>query len=189
MDEQLFHSSMHMLGMVVPLVKPEDWNKPTPCSEWDVKALMNHILNEVAWIEPLLQGNTIEEVGTSLDGDLVGEDPVKSWHEICEKAINAADKTPDDTIVHLSYGDKTARDYVNEVGGDVIVHGWDLAQAIGAPYTIDSKTCEGITDAMGAILPMAKSAGLVKDLPDAPEDASDEEKLLAQFGRSKNWKK
>ena len=40
-----------------------------------------------------------------------------------------------DRIVHLSYGDVPADHYVNEVATDLLIHGWDLARAIGADCT------------------------------------------------------
>ncbi len=121
MEVQLIHKALHMAGMVVQHVKPEDMAKPTPCSEWDVRALLNHIINEVAWIPPLLEGKTIAEVGDSLNGDLVGDDLTAAWHRYAEAALNAANATPMDNVAHLSYADKTVGEYLGETGVDIIV--------------------------------------------------------------------
>ncbi len=184
---ELFHKSISMVGDVVSKVKTDDMTKPTPCEEWDVRALLNHIINEVAWVEPLLQGKTIEEVGTTLDGDLAAEDPGAAWHTYAEPAESAVNTIPGDTTVHLSYADKPARDYENEVGGDVIMHGWDLAQAIGVPYAIDETTAQAILDGIKEMIPMARQYGMVKEAIPVAEGATTEEKLLSEFGRSKNW--
>ena len=48
----------------------------TPCTEWDVRALVNHVLGEIRWAVPLFAGSTIAEVGDRFDGDLLGDDPV-----------------------------------------------------------------------------------------------------------------
>ena len=66
MEDTLLHKALHMAGNLASQVKPEDMKKPTPCSEWDVEALLNHMLYEVAWVKPLLEAKTIEEVGDSL---------------------------------------------------------------------------------------------------------------------------
>src|SRR5215210_4998300 len=43
---------------------PEDrWGGPTPCAEWDVRQLVNHVVGEDRWTGPLLEGRTIAEVG------------------------------------------------------------------------------------------------------------------------------
>ena len=44
-------------------VGPEQWGATTPCLEWDVRALVNHVVGEDLWTEPLVRGATIQEVG------------------------------------------------------------------------------------------------------------------------------
>ena len=49
---------------------PDDrWDAPTACAEWNVRALVNHIVNETLWTPELLSGKTVEEVGDRFDGD------------------------------------------------------------------------------------------------------------------------
>jgi uncharacterized protein (TIGR03083 family) len=31
------------------LVRADDWSRPTPCSEWDVRALVNHVVGANGW--------------------------------------------------------------------------------------------------------------------------------------------
>ena len=53
-----------------------DWTAPTPCREWTVRDLVNHVTGEDLWTAPLLRGETIERVGGRFDGDLLGSEPV-----------------------------------------------------------------------------------------------------------------
>ena len=48
---------------VTVLEVSDDWSKPTPCSEWNVRALVNHVVSEDRWTKPLVEGMTIAEVG------------------------------------------------------------------------------------------------------------------------------
>ena len=51
------------------------WNSPTPCDEWSVKDVVNHLDYENLWAVELFNGKTIKEVGARFDGDLVGDLP------------------------------------------------------------------------------------------------------------------
>ena len=57
-------------------VGEDQWGAPTPCADWDVRELVNHVAGEDLWTAPLLEGSTIEEVGDRFDGDLLGDDPI-----------------------------------------------------------------------------------------------------------------
>ena len=64
---------------VIGQVRPDQWTHSTPCAEWDVRALVNHVVGEDRWVPPLLAGLTIAEVGDTLAGDLLGDDPQLAW--------------------------------------------------------------------------------------------------------------
>ena len=67
-------------------VAADQWDLPTPCTEWDVRALVNHVVGEDRWTRPLLQGMTIAEVGDRFDGDLLGDDPQAVGHDAATDA-------------------------------------------------------------------------------------------------------
>ena len=71
-------------------LSPERWAAPTPCAEWDVRALLNHIVYEDLWTVPLMEGATIEEVGDRYEGDLLGDDPLTATRAACDMAVTAA---------------------------------------------------------------------------------------------------
>ncbi len=187
MEERLLHKAIHMADMIMVRVGDEDMEKPTPCSEWDVHMLINHLVYETAWIEPLLEGKTITEVGDELEGDLLGGRPYEAWHRYAAEALHAASVVDRNTTVHLSYGDKTAAEYMDEVAADIIIHAWDLAQALDVSFEIDDRTAQEVIDAAASILPMAKDSGLVGEAVKLSEKPSLQEKLLASYGRDINW--
>ena len=63
----------------VRAVHPEQWANSTPCTEWDVRALVNHVVTEQLWAPLLLDGATVEDIGDRFDGDQLGDDPVAAW--------------------------------------------------------------------------------------------------------------
>jgi uncharacterized protein (TIGR03086 family) len=93
-------------------IGPEQWSAPTPCTEWDVRALVNHVVNEERWMPPLFGGATIAEVGDRFDGDLLGDDPLGNAADAAREA-DAAVAAPGamERTVHLSFGDFPAGEY------------------------------------------------------------------------------
>ena len=65
------------------------WNTPSPLPGWTVRRLVNHLVNEERWTPPLLDGATIEEVGSRYDGDLLGDDPVAAFDDAAAAALAA----------------------------------------------------------------------------------------------------
>ena len=55
------------------------WAAPTPCTDWTVRDLVNHLTVEHLWVPPLLEGRTVAEVGDRFDGDVLGDDPAAAW--------------------------------------------------------------------------------------------------------------
>src|SRR6202051_4679497 len=55
----------------------QQWSAATPCTEWNVRLLVNHVAGEYLWVPEMLSGRTIAEVGDRLDGDVLGADPLR----------------------------------------------------------------------------------------------------------------
>jgi uncharacterized protein (TIGR03086 family) len=92
-----------------------------PCRDWDVRVLVNHVVGENRWIPPLLGGSTVADVGDALDGDLLGDDPVSAWHASTVAALDDARATALDRVVHLSFGDMPAEEYLWQLTTDALL--------------------------------------------------------------------
>ena len=159
------------------------WTAPTPDDEWDVRALVNHVTGELLWLEPLLAGTTIADVGDRLDGDILGDDPVATWNSALTAASAAIAAVDAAATVHLSYGDRTAEEYLFEVGADVLIHTWDLARAVGADDRLDPALVEVVAAWFPEAEAMWRGAGVIAARPAVPADADAQTQLLAAFGR------
>jgi uncharacterized protein (TIGR03086 family) len=194
MDAADFHRrATGEFGRRVAQVAGTQWRDPTPCTEWDVHALVNHLVSEQSWIAPLVtEGLTVPQVGHRLDGDLLGDDPGAAWDAAAKEAVasfsapGAMEKT-----VHLSSRDVTGERYAQEVICDLIVHSWDLAKGIGADDDIEPDLVRVCWD-LG--IPMLRAWRKVEGIESLfaapvaiPDDADLQTKLLAYYGRRRDW--
>jgi uncharacterized protein (TIGR03086 family) len=160
------------------------WGAPTPATEWDVRALVNHVTVEQLWAPPLMAGATIADVGDRFDGDVLGDDPVACWH----RAIVAASEAfgaPGALActVHLSFGDTPAEEYVWQMVADLHLHGWDLATALGADDRIDPDAATTLLAVLSGQEEMLRASGMFGDHLAVDDDADDQVRLLALVGR------
>ena len=180
----LFRIAAAEFGRRVDAVGPADWSKPTPCQEWDVRALVNHIVVEDLWAPPLLEGRTIEEVGDRFDGDQLGDDPVVAWRTAVERATTAVTQPGAlDRTVHLSFGETPAAEYAMQLLADHAVHADDLAAAIGADRALDGDLVDAIATWFDDREELYRAAGVIGPAvePTDPNDARS--RLVARFGR------
>jgi uncharacterized protein (TIGR03086 family) len=182
---ELYRRAAAAFGERVRAVRADQWGLPTPCSEWDVRALVNHLVSESRWAPPLFAGRTVEEVGDRFDGDLLGDDAVAAWDDSAAAAV-AAVEAPGamDRIVHLSFGDFPGRDYAMQLFADLLVHGWDLSRAIGADERLDAALVDACAAWFAGVAEGYRSAGVVGPRPATPADADAQTLLLAEFGRT-----
>ncbi len=167
-------------------VGDDQWGGPTPCADWDVRALVNHVAGEDLWTVPLLEGSTIEEVGDRFDGDVLGDAPVAAGHAASEAAVAAVhDLLPQRETVHLSYGEEKAEEYVWQLAADHLIHGWDLGAATGGQTTMPDDLVAALADWFATREEMYRGAGAVG--PQAPLTGDPQADLLARFGRESGW--
>jgi uncharacterized protein (TIGR03086 family) len=165
-----------------------DWDRPTPCGDWDVRELVRHVVVEELWTPPLMAGATLAEVGDRFDGDVLGADPPAAARRAAEDAAAATPEGGDeDRLVHLSAGLTPAREYAMQLAADHLVHGWDLAVAIGAERELPPDLVAGVAGWFVAREERYRSGGAIGERVPLADDASPQDRLLAAFGRDPAW--
>jgi uncharacterized protein (TIGR03086 family) len=183
LPEQFNRASDHF-GALVEQVGDDQWSNPTPCSEWDVRQLVHHLVYENLWVPPLMEGETIEGVGERFEGDILGSDPKGAWRDAAKRALEAimADGAMERTV-HLSTGDDTGQEYTIQLLLDHVVHGWDLARGIGADDRMDPELVDHVYVQWKDREEIIRGAGVFGDQQQTSADADTQTKLLALFGR------
>jgi uncharacterized protein (TIGR03086 family) len=166
-----------------------DWSAPTPCSEWNVRQLVNHLVYEDRWTKPLMEGKTIAEVGDAFEGDLLGDAPTEMAQAAAEEAIDSVEERwPRGGKVHLSYGEENLSEYIGQLLADHLIHGWDLAAATGQDRTLDPELVEAVATWFRQRERIYRSIGSIADRPESVADGTPQADLLIAFGRDPDWR-
>ena len=149
---------------------------------------MNHVVAEELWTAPLVDGATMDDVGSRFDGDVLGDDPVAAGRTAAAAAVAAADaKLAEGGIVHLSFGDVPIEEYVHQLTADHLVHSWDLAAATGQSRELDPDLVAELALWFADREELYRSAGAIGRRKGLGADADAQSRLLAGFGRDPSW--
>ncbi|MDI3407045.1 TIGR03086 family metal-binding protein [Streptomyces cavernicola] len=176
--------ALDAFGDRVHRIAADQWDADTPCTDWSVRDLVNHLTAEQLWVPHLVRGATIASVGTAYDGDVLGSDPVATWDKAADAARAAfAEPGALDGTVHLSYGPSPAAHYCGQMVTDLVVHAWDLARGIGADEQLPRTLVDfAVREVSPYAAELAKS-GLFAPPVEPPPGADVQTKLLCLLGR------
>ena len=151
-DAEATRGSVQVVLEVIPSHLP----RPTPCAEWDLRALLAHMTAQHRGFAAAARGHGADE---SAWQPVETDDPVRAYAEAAE-----------DVLLAFAEPGVLERDFVVPEFGrafpgrlavgfhlvDYVVHGWDVARTIGAEYKPGR-------DALDAALPIARA------VPDGPD--------------------
>ncbi|WP_199440108.1 TIGR03086 family metal-binding protein [Umezawaea beigongshangensis] len=165
-------------------VLPEHWQRPTPCSDWSVGDLVQHLVREQLWAPELLAGCTVEQVGDRFDHDTPGSDPLMAW-VLAAGAARESWTAPNALLrkVHVSSGRISAEEYGWQMTLDLTVHSWDLARGIGVDDRVDPALAAAVLSRVEPQVEAWRGSGMFGDAVPVPEDADDQDRLLGLLGR------
>ncbi|WP_189189841.1 TIGR03086 family metal-binding protein [Streptomyces albiflavescens] len=177
--------ALDLFGDRVHAVRDDQWDAPTPCTDWSVRDLVNHLVSEQLWVPALVRdGAMIEAIGDTFDGDMLGRNPAASWDTAARSARDAfAGPGALDRRVHLSYGDTAATDYCTQMIADLVVHAWDLSRAIGADEQLPDDLVKFTVRAVTPYAAELEKSGMFAAPVEPPRGADMQTMLLCLLGR------
>ena len=185
---ELHDRALQATGRLVAAIKDDQWGRPTPCDDWDVRYLTNHVVSGNWWVEELASGKTIEEVGDRLDGDVLGADPSRAYDDSA-RAAAAAFRAPGamERPMAVSYGPVSGEVYAGHRLIDVLIHGWDLAKATGQSTALDPELVAACWQVVEPQKDLLAGSGAFGSTVTVPDGADLQTRLLAVLGRDANW--
>ncbi|WP_374200960.1 TIGR03086 family metal-binding protein [Streptomyces bambusae] len=181
----LHAEALRLFGERVHAITGDQWDGPTPCTEWTVADLVNHVTGEQLWVPPLVaEGRTVEDIGDAFSGDLLGEDPMAAW-DTAAHAAHAAFAAPGalERPVALSRGPTPGSAYCAELIVDCAVHTWDLSRGIGADDRLPDDLVDFTFKEVAPHADALAASGMFAAPVEIPDGADTQTRLLALMGR------
>ncbi len=115
---------------LIAAVRDEQWSAPTPCTEWTVRDVINHLVTGHLTFVALLG----EHAPPDRHADQLGADPLDAFRA-AGAALAAAFTQPGvfDRVYQAPMGAAPGAVLVQVRIGELLVHGWDVARATGQP--------------------------------------------------------
>jgi uncharacterized protein (TIGR03086 family) len=146
----------------------------TPCDDWDVRNLMNHMLDTQHYFVSAALGNDASPPSPH-PPELLGDDPVADFEQGRAETLS-------------TFGEKGVIDKTGPSLGiafsDQLLHGWDLARATGQDATMPDGLPEAAYEVIHGKFTAEQRTGIFKPEVTVAADASAQEKLLAYTGRN-----
>ncbi len=181
---QLHRRALEETRSVVAGIGRVQWADASPCDGWDVQALLNHLVSGNLWAAELGSGRTIEEVGDRLDGDVLGDNALAAYDISAEAAAAAFEAAGAlDAPCAVSYGPVPGSVYAGHRFIDVLIHGWDLANATGQDATLDPELVDAAYRLLQDQADMVRASGMFGEDILVPVDVGPQTQLLAFIGR------
>jgi len=155
-------------------VQPDDWSKATCCDGWDVAALVEHAIGAQRMVPKAL--------GATGDIDTTGADLIQVWNTVRGDAALTAPGALDQTV-KLPFGEMRAADGFGFPFGDLLIHTWDLARAIGADDRLLPEACAMVLPQLEPIDALIRGPGTFGPKLEPAPGADIQDQLLAFVGR------
>ena len=155
----------------------DDWSKQTPCREFDIAKLTDHLMN------------SITVIGGAAGAELPERDPTDSVERqiitAARPALDAWHRRGLDGTVSVGDNEAPARVMVGVLSIEFLVHAWDYAMAMGRELDAPDSLSDYVMGLAQAIItPQGRTTVGFDDPVDVPDDASSLDRLIAYTGRN-----
>jgi uncharacterized protein (TIGR03086 family) len=148
-------------------------DRPSPCDEWDVRTLLNHMLDTQRYFTGAARGEDVSPPSPA-PPYLLGDDPVATFEQSRSDLMR--------TFREPGVLEKTGP-ALGIACAEQLLHGWDLAKATGQDTTMPEGLPAVAYDMIHGRFSDKQRRGVFKPAMAVAPDASPQDKLLAYTGR------
>ena len=183
----LYRRAVAQTETVVAAVTPEQLTLPTPCPEYDVRALLSHITGGLTRAALVGEGDPGALARPAMAEGVPDDGWPAAYRAAADRASAAwADDAKLDTLFEVPWGKIPGRFVIAGYIQEILTHGWDLAKATGQETERDPELALFALAGAKRILPPDIRAAA--DIPfgpviDVPPDATPYTQLAAWLGR------
>ena len=129
---------------VIAKVRPDQWSSQSPCTEWDARAVGNHLMGGALMVSSGVAGKEMDM--STLGGDLLGDNPAATYRKAADDAIAAfrADPSVLGRPVKMPFGEMPGAMVAGLFTADHFTHAWDLAKATAQDTNLDPELAAGV---------------------------------------------
>jgi uncharacterized protein (TIGR03086 family) len=180
----MYERALARTGKTVAGTMPEQFGDPTPCSDWSVETLLNHIIGGCLTFAGGGEGRRVDAMR---EQHLAARDHVAAYNRAARAALNAF-RSPGalERSFTLPWGDTPGSAALGLALADAAVHGWDLAMATRQEAIIDDEIAQHLYEMTTQMMePNGRfpRGTAFKEPVDLDHDARPADKLLAYLGR------
>ncbi len=189
-DTTLIGAAAAPLAEIVRTIKPDQLAAPTPCSEYDVRGLVNHLL---FWGPSLVGAARKETVpppaAAEEDVDLTDGDWAAGLHAHLDRLVAAWSEPAawDGTTTMGGPTEMPAAMIGRMVLGELVVHGWDLARATGQQARWPEEVLAVTRRELVGTAEQGRQLGIYGPEVPVPPTGSAMDHILGLAGRDPDW--
>jgi uncharacterized protein (TIGR03086 family) len=174
------------VATVVRGTKPDQLGMPTPCPDWDVRALVNHLFQVVNATRLAASGEPVpDELWAE---DLVPADWAERFEDETRRAVTAsAEHGAWDGMRTAGSTEMPAQLLAAMLISDLVIHGWDLARATGQPFRCDDAAVDTTYRFLVDSGEQGREMGIFAAAVPVVEDAPTLDRALGLSGRDPQW--
>jgi uncharacterized protein (TIGR03086 family) len=161
---------------------------PTPCTDFDLRTLVNHALGTTGALARLArkQGLDPEDPWGSRTDATGGDWPSRFAEQLEATAAAWDDPAAWDGSVDLGGGDQPATVIGEMTFVEVMIHGWDVARAAGQRPEVSEEVGSELLKAAGSSAELGRRMGAYGPEVDVVS-SSDFDRALGVTGRDPSW--